>query len=305
MNNWILLASLLLSVGCLPLKKTTTPSVDVRHAITIDSLQAITDLRYFASDERGGRGVTSEGNEAARSYIEARFRALGLKNKAESYRQSFAIGAKTATNVIGWVEGKSKSDSFIVISAHFDHLGTLNGQIYNGADDNASGSAGLLALATYFAKHQPQHSILFAAFDAEEQGLLGAQAFVRQPPIALAQMKVNLNMDMIGRNKDNTLNICGANLFPELKALVQPLTQNQPISFTFLHDLPSDRGAQNWVRASDHSAFNDKGIPFLYFGVEDHEGYHKITDDFERIMPQFFVNAIRFVQQVTLKIDEQ
>src|SRR6185295_7198356 len=113
-------------------------------------------------------------------------------------------------NVLGQLPGTAAAfPQYILVSAHFDHIGTRNGQVFNGADDNASGTAALFALAKYYSVHPPKNSLIFAAFDAEESGLRGSQAFLKQPPVELNAIALDLNADMIGRDPDDKLFVVG------------------------------------------------------------------------------------------------
>jgi Zn-dependent M28 family amino/carboxypeptidase len=132
-------------------------------------------LRYFLLTD-------TKGAEMARTYLNKRFTAIGLNSFQElkGYEQPFSFETSNGTvqgkNMIGYIEGKS--DEVIVISAHYDHIGIIRNEIYNGADDNASGVAALLKFAAYFKAHKPNYTLIFAAFDAEEMGLQGAKALV-------------------------------------------------------------------------------------------------------------------------------
>ena len=219
----------------------------------------------------------------AREYVAARFAGLQLATFGDSYLQPFTIFLRggnevLGVNVVGYIEGSSGPESFIVITAHYDHLGVRNGEVFNGADDNGSGTAALMALAAYFAEHKPRHSIIFAALDAEEGGLRGARAFVERPPVALSQMAINLNMDMISHN-DRELYVVGTHHYPFLKPFVQRVVTEVEIALPFGHDSP-ELGTDDWTSQSDHAPFHGNGIPFLYFGVEDHPDYHQPTDVF-------------------------
>ncbi|HEY8479206.1 MAG TPA: M20/M25/M40 family metallo-hydrolase, partial [Spirillospora sp.] len=196
----------------------------------------------------------------------------------------------------------------IVLTAHFDHVGIgrpdeAGDSIYNGADDNASGTAALLALARYFREHTPAHSIVFAALDAEEMGLQGARAFVRTPPIPLDAVVINVNMDMVGRNDAGELYVAGTYHYPFLKPVVERIAERAPVRLLMGHDSPDLPQGQDWTSASDHGAFHAAGIPFLYFGVEDHEDYHRPTDEFDGIQPEFYSAAVRTVLATVLELD--
>jgi Zn-dependent M28 family amino/carboxypeptidase len=209
------------------------------------------------------------------------------------------------TNLFGYIRGNT--DSIIVVSAHYDHLGIKKGaagkdSIYNGADDNASGVGALLAIATYFKKHTPAHTLLFVSFDGEEEGLQGAKAFLKQPPVPVTQMVLNINMDMVSRNDKNELYVCGLNQFPQLKKYVD-LSPDGRVILLSGHDHPED-GADNWINQSDHYEFYKMKIPALYFGVEDHPDYHHLSDEFEHIQPSFYYQATQRVLKVILAADK-
>lgn len=265
----------------------------------------LNDLATLSSDAFEGRRTGTAGNQRARDYIVHRFDSLGLKYFGEGFvsgftfksRQDSAISGK---NVIGFIEGRGKG--YIVVSAHYDHLGIRNGQLYNGADDNASGTAALLYLAAYFAKHQPQHTLVFAAFDAEEMGLQGAKAFVSDPPVPLDDIRLNINMDMIAHNDKGELYAAGTFHYPVLKAYLK--SDNEKVKILLGHDDPK-LGHDDWTNQSDQGAFHEKGVPFLYFGVEDHADYHKPTDIFDNINADFYVAAVGQIQKIIAELDLQ
>lgn len=254
----------------------------------------LADLAWLADDARGGRGVGTPENAAVRDWIAGRFAELGLAPIGESYVHPFEGRRTRGANVAGVVAGTSDSDRTLVITAHFDHLGTQNGVVFNGADDNASGTAALLAAADWFRTHRPAHRLVFVALDAEEHGLQGARAFVAAAPIPLDAMAVNVNMDMVGRNDRGELYIAGTFHTPELAGILEPVVASAPVRLMFGHDRPGS-GSDDWTHQSDHAAFHDAGIPFLYFGVEDHDDYHRPTDDLAGIQPEFFVGATESV----------
>ncbi|MBL7979924.1 MAG: M28 family peptidase [Bacteroidetes Order II. Incertae sedis bacterium] len=273
-----------------------------------DSTQLLQDLRWLSSDILGGRRPDSPGGRAAAQYISAFFASHNLKFFKDEYFHPFTVSRGNASlsgkNVIGYIEGAEQPQIWMVISAHYDHVGTMNNQVYNGADDNASGTAGLLQIAAYFSKNKPKHSILFAAWDAEEMGLQGARAFMQEPAVPVDQIALNLNMDMISRNEQKEMYITGTHPYPFLKSIAEEGTRQSKIQIRYGHDRPEDHGAQNWVSASDHGVFHQAGVPFLYFGVEDHPDYHRPTDDFERIMPSFYFQAVQTILQVAISMDQ-
>jgi len=267
-------------------------------------------VRTLASDAYEGRRTGEAGNIKAAHYIEGRFEAYGLEKIKGSYRQPFQFYSRLlkkpfdAVNIWGMVEGTRYPDSFLILTAHYDHMGNRKGEIYNGADDNASGVGALLELARYFAKAPTDYSLIFVAFDAEEIGLKGAQYFTEEPPIPLTAITCNINMDMVGRNAQSEIYICGTKHYPQLLPALQPLAagQTEGLRVSFGHDSPDPRPIDDWTQASDHGYFHKAGIPFLYFGVEDHEDYHKPTDDADRIMPRFYHQVCELVRQAVLRL---
>jgi Zn-dependent M28 family amino/carboxypeptidase len=190
----------------------------------------------------------------------------------------------------------------VVLSAHYDHVGVRNGVVFNGADDNASGVAALLAVAAHYAAAPPQHSLLVALLDAEEAGLQGAKALMRAPPVPIASMIVDLNMDMVGRDPANKLFATGTYHFPYLKPMLEKSAQ-QPVVLAFGHDTPGEK--EDWTRDSDHYAFGEAGVPWIYFGVEDFDQHHKATDDAATIDRGLLAGAAATVIAVVQQVDTQ
>jgi Zn-dependent M28 family amino/carboxypeptidase len=250
----------------------------------------------LAADSMRGRLAGTPENARARAYVAAQFASAGLQPVAGSFEHPTEVRRDTvirrATNVAGLVRGRTNPDRFIVVTAHFDHVGVRNGEIYNGADDNASGTGALIELARWFARNQPENSILFVGLDFEEGGLIGARGFVANPPVPVSSMVLNVNMDMVGRNARNELYAAGTSHYPFLKPLLDSVALRSPITLRLGHDDPSGPPQDNWTTQSDHAAFHRAGIPFIYFGVEDHPDYHKPTDDVERLMPAFYAGAV-------------
>jgi len=189
------------------------------HSTIIDAPQLLRDLQTLSADDMQGRQVDTEGGAKARAFVIERFKASGIKPFGESYEQPFTFTAgrgaagttpeRHGVNVVGYIEGSRQPTRYIVISAHYDHIGVRNNVVNNGADDNASGTAALFAVAKYFSTHKPANSLLFAAFDGEESGLRGSRAFVAKPVVDAASMVIDLNMDMIGRDPNNLLYVVG------------------------------------------------------------------------------------------------
>jgi Zn-dependent M28 family amino/carboxypeptidase len=125
--------------------------------------------------------------------------------------------------------------------------------------------------------------------------LRGAREFVREPPVPSANIAVNVNMDMIGRNDKNELYASGAHHYPFLRTFLDSVAARSTIQLRFGHDNPAGPRGDDWTTQSDHGAFHSAGIPYIYFGVEDHVDYHRPTDDSDRLMPAFYAGAINTV----------
>ncbi|WP_461790288.1 M28 family peptidase [Pedobacter sp.] len=295
MRRLLFILPLAIQLGCGSVKEAKTANT-----------QLLKDVEILSSDEYEGRKSGTKGSELARAYLVKRLKEIGAEAHPAlgAYEQNFEIKGRNSVtkgvNLISYVKGKS--DDVIVVSAHYDHIGVIKEEVYNGADDNASGVGALLSYAKYFKEHQPNNTIIFALFDAEEMGLQGAKAFVANPPVALDKIKLNINMDMISHNDKSELYVVGTFKYPQLKKYI--ITTNPNIKLLLGHDDPK-LGHDDWTNQSDQGAFNAKNIPFLYFGVEDHKDYHKATDEFKNINQAFYTDAVGVIQEVIINIDKQ
>jgi Zn-dependent M28 family amino/carboxypeptidase len=261
-----------------------------------DAGKLIEDVRVLSADDMEGRSLDRPSITKAREYIKKRFIEVGLQ-PTEQVFDVRVRGQETPAkgiNYVATIKGKKNADRYSVITAHYDHLGIRTGETFNGADDNASGTAALFAIASYFKKHQPDHSLIFVALDAEEKGLVGARHFVANPPVAKDSVVLNVNMDMIGRNDRGELYAAGAFSYPHLKPVLEKVQAKAAVKLLLGHDDPK-LGMGDWTNQSDHAAFHAAKIPFIYFGVEDHKDYHRSTDDFAGIQPEFYVKAVETI----------
>jgi hypothetical protein len=286
-----------------------TPKEIVKYKVATNIAPELLSLqKTLSSDTFAGRG-TGE-NQKAQKLITTYFENIGLEKFNNSYSSKFTFkDRKTkkergATNIIGYIKGTKYPNKYIVIGAHYDHLGIVNDTIYNGADDNASGTAALLVLAKHFAKYQPQHSIIFAAFDAEELGLHGSKSFVDHPPVALKDIKLDFNFDMISRNPNNEIYVVGTFPYPQFKPLIDVLRKDSSLKVSYGHDDPKDKTKDYWMFSSDNGPFHEKGIPNITFSEEDHPSYHKPTGDFVNINPIFYQNVVKLIQKTIENIDQ-
>ena len=213
---------------------------------------------------------------------------------------------RTVKNVLGALPGSNPQlkDQWIVLGAHYDHLGlgnrnslapSLIGQPHHGADDNASGTAGVMELARIAKASKPQwkRSVLFMAFAGEEIGLLGSSNFVNHPTVPLANIDAMINMDMIGRVKDERLFVGGVGTSPELKPDLEELDKTSPVKVEF---------SESGYGASDHTSFNAKKIPVLFFFSGLHTDYHKPSDTADKINAEGAVQVLSLVYGLTSKL---
>ena len=284
-----------------------------QQAARIDRERLLADIRTLSSDSFAGRRVGTPGGLKGRAYVEAALRGSGARPFGSSYVQPFAMRARDssavdAANVVGVVRGTRHPGRYIVVSGHYDHLGIRpaaagGDSIYNGADDDASGTSAMLELARYFAAHPPENSMIFVGFDAEESGLRGARAFVANPPVPVDSIIMNVNMDMVSRNEKGELYAVGTLAFPVLKPFIERAQQTARVTLLTGHEGPNARGSDNWTSASDHGAFGAQRIPYIYFGVEDHPDYHRPSDEFRNIAPDFYVRVVETVLDFVLDVD--
>jgi hypothetical protein len=271
----------------------------------LDSAQLIRDLFALAADSMEGRRVGTPGGAKARTYLLARLRAAGVAPLADSFVSPFTAQGRGGTingaNLVGIVRGVRRPDSYIVLSAHYDHLGVRNGSTFPGADDNASGTCAVLAIGAWLAKNPPANSVIVALFDGEESGLLGAKAFVAKLPVPAEKIIANVNLDMVGRNEKGELWAAGATANPLLRPLIEATASVATVKLRLGHD--SGGGHEDWTDQSDQGAFNAKKIPWVYFGVEDHPDYHKPTDFPNRIPPGFFFGSATTVAEFVRRLD--
>ena len=284
-------------------------SAQTAPAIRVDAAQLVRDVEALAADDMQGRLPGTQGSNRARAYLIGRLKEAGVRPLGKTFERPFTFasagtGARQGINLVGVIPGSRNPDRYIVVTAHYDHLGVQHGEIFNGADDNASGVAALLAVGAHFSRAAPEHSLLLVATDAEELGLQGAYALMRDPPVPVSSMIVNVNIDMVGRDPGNRLFATGVHHWPFLKPYLEKVAQ-PPVVLAFGHDTPDD--PQDWTRDSDHFVFHQAGIPWIYFGVEDFDQHHRTTDDPATINRELLtgaaVTAIRAVQQFDLHLE--
>jgi hypothetical protein len=246
------------------------------------------EVRFLAADELRGRQPGEPEDLVTRMHIAERFACLGLTPVEGSYQQEFVDSRGRATaNVVGILDGgdPAVAGEIIVIGAHHDHLGVRQGKVYNGANDNASGVATVLAVAQAVRQRPqpPRRTIVFATFGSEELGLEGSYHYADHPPAGrpIEDVVYMINLDMIGTyfNDDQVYAFGSFSGTPARDALDE-LLPNHP-------DLTVELGASavevEGEGDSDYDAFCQKGIPYLYFFTEDDDCYHRPCDDTDRL----------------------
>lgn len=262
------------------------------------------DVGWLAADSLAGRGAGTDGAARARAGLTRRLADLGVAAPEDQagYERPFPLpGGGEGISLVGVIPGTVHPASVLIVSAHYDHLGVRGGVVFNGADDNASGVAAVLEIARSLREVPPEHTVVLALFDAEEQGLRGASAFVDRPPVPLGSVLAVLNLDMVARLDGGALWLAGGAHYPHLRRLAQPAVVGAAVPVRFGHDTGS--GRDNWTAASDHAPFHRAGVPFLYAGVEDHEDYHAATDDVERIDGAAFASSVDTLLRVVRALD--
>jgi len=276
----------------------------------------------LSNDSLEGRGTGSKGEEKAANYILQEFKKIGLKPMSDnnSYLKYFQFkqssnphGASekdttvkilNSKNVVGFLNNNSANT--IIVGAHYDHLGfgedqnsldaNPKGKIHNGADDNASGVAGVIEMARYFSTIKSNYNYLFLCFSGEELGLIGSKKFVDHADFNPAKINAMINMDMIGRLNDSTkkLMVYGVGTSPAFVNIVESSNSY----FKLVLD-------SSGVGPSDHTSFYLKDIPVLHFFTGQHSDYHKPSDDIEKINFAGEQKVLEYIIEIIKKIDTQ
>lgn len=282
------------------------PPGAVTDSVTRHLMQRLSAL---SADSMEGRRAGSAGSARARAWIVGELEHMGVPPAGESYTTRVTLrprGGSTDTigaNVVAKIPGTRGSGPVLVLSAHYDHLGVRNGEVFNGADDDASGCVALLTIAERLIRNRPLHDVVIAFFDAEESGMVGSRAFVADPPIPLERIGLNINLDMVARQDGGALWVSGTSHYPGLKPLALKVAESASIPVRFGHDTRDLKPGDDWTNSSDHAAFHAKGIPFYYLGVEDHPDYHKAGDEADKIDPVFYRGTTEFAAALVAAAD--
>ena len=269
------------------------------------------DISQLASAEFQGRKTATSGSHAAQTFLIARFKQLGLTPWHDSFAIPFTFEHQfstiTGTNLVATIPAKVPSQRWRIITAHYDHLGQKGSKFYPGADDNASGVAGMLAIAQRW-QQAPLNDInlMVVATDAEEPGLFGSYALVdllKNDP--MIEVELSVNLDMIGHpNRRRAIYMEGEKNLPQFETIKAQLLQKTQLCIrTHRSSLLSGRLQKtDWLRASDHYPFHKAGYKWVYFGVPPHAQYHTEDDTPDTLDTDFIVAVVETVYQL-LSID--
>ena len=274
------------------------------NSISVEAARA--HIGFLASDCLQGRKAGENGSRVAAAYIESMLRQYGIRPLNAEYRQHFDITLKFTwkkdsvnmkmANVIGMIPGR-KSDEYVIVGAHFDHVGIgtpVDGDsIYNGADDNASGVSAALQIARAFAESgiQPERNVIFAFWDGEELGLHGSAYFVRTCPF-LDKIKGYLNFDMIGRNNKPDIPQYVVYFYSDTKPVFGEWLKHDIAEYG-LRLIPDYRPSDKSIGGSDNVSFARKDIPIIWYHTDGHPDYHKPGDEALRINYDKVMNITR------------
>lgn len=278
-------------------------------------------VNVIADDSMLGRNTPSRGLEMTANYVASHFKRLGLEPGGDSggFIQRYPLGKAppvtspgslgydpySAPNTVGIVRGTDPAlrDEYVVISAHMDHVGvngaSVKDSIWNGADDNASGTAGVLALAEALAQSPPRRSVILLTVSGEEHGLWGSAWFAANPPVPIERMVANINLDMIGRNWKDSIVVIGVEHSDLGGTVARVNAANPGLGLTVIRD-PWPQ--ENFFGRSDHFNFARRGVPALFFFNGVHEDYHQPSDSPDKINAEKASRIARLVYHVTLAV---
>lgn len=312
----LLLFAIALTVSCNSAQNASSKKMtaeDYANTITAETLKK--HLYTFAGDDMEGRMTGENGNNKAAEYLRNFYIDEGIASPIEEKNYYQPIPASyfnkstkgnPSQNVVAFIKGSEKPEEIIVISAHYDHVGTKGGEIYNGADDDGSGTVSMLEMAKAFQKaanegNDPKRSILILHVTGEEIGLYGSKYYTENPLFPLANTVANLNVDMIGRigsekeGNDNYVYLIGSDkLSQELHDLSEDVNKrytNLELDYTYNDDNDPNR----FYYRSDHYNFAKNNIPVIFYFNGTHADYHKPTDTPDKIEYELMTKRVQLI----------
>lgn len=306
LRKQLYLFSFLLCLGSIPAsaQKNKDRVKEMMENLSKDEL--IKHLTIIAGDEMEGRKTGEAGQKMAANYLRNFYKKLEIealpgtddyfqKVPSEAMKRMFSPKLNDSENVVAYIKGSEKPDEYIVISAHYDHVGVTNGEIYNGADDNGTGTTALLEMArmlqiAYKNGNKPKRSIVFLHCTGEEYGLHGSRYFVNSKIIPLENIVADLNVDMIGRrdfvyekNKKDYIYLVGSDkLSTELHDISEAMNKKYT-NLTLDYTYNAEKHPEMIYYRSDHYNFAKFNIPVIFYYSGEHADYHKPTDTVDKI----------------------
>jgi Peptidase family M28 len=309
MKKFIIICFIIILSGCSASKSIVDEKSDnfliekYKNSITSDALKS--HLTIIASDEMEGRDTGSKGQKKAGLYLINHYKNnnITFPEGAENYFQKVPASFMNkyeneklpdSENILAFIKGSVKPDEVLVISAHYDHIGKQKGVIYNGADDDGSGTVALLEIAKAFKLaqnegHSPKRSILFIHMTGEEHGLYGSSYYSENPVFPLNNTITDINIDMIGRrdnfhkNSNNYIYIIGSNfLSTDLYNITEEVNKKY-INLDLDYKYNDKNDPERFYYRSDHYNFAKNGIPSVFLFNGTHADYHKPSDKIEKI----------------------
>ena len=306
LRKQLYLFSFLLCLGSIPAtaQKKKDRVKEMMENLSKDEL--IKHLTIIAGDEMEGRKTGEAGQKMAANYLRNFYKKLEIealpgtddyfqKVPSEAMKRMFSPKLNDSENVVAYIKGSEKPDEYIVISAHYDHVGVTNGEIYNGADDNGTGTTALLEMArmlqiAYKNGNKPKRSIVFLHCTGEEYGLHGSRYFVNSKLIPLENIVADLNVDMIGRrdfvyekNKKDYIYLVGSDkLSTELHDISEAMNKKYT-NLTLDYTYNAEKHPEMIYYRSDHYNFAKFNIPVIFYYSGEHADYHKPTDTVDKI----------------------
>lgn len=270
--------------------------------------QLFDDLMHLSSEALNGRKTNTQGALKAAQYISERFDSLGYQSQLQpfEYRSGF-FSSSVGNNVIANLTTHNALAPQLIITAHYDHLGSKGGKYFPGANDNATGVSALLFLAQQLKVNQPDFNIVFVAVDAEENGLHGSTFYVSTLDTSLPLL--NINLDMLGVKKRHpTLYAFTSrqqkHAVKNLTSLITTNSLNIKVTSSIYH---MNRLIKNnridWRKASDHYSFAQADIGYIYFGMGDDKHHHKSSDDFASIDQSMYLETVLYIEKFIRHLD--
>lgn len=303
-QNILLTALAFISIQSVEAQKNT----DLAHEglEMISKIELLKHLSIIASDEMEGRKTGEAGQKKAAEYIRSFYKKMGIdalpgtddyyqKVPSEAMKKMFSPKLNDSENVVAYIKGSEKPDEYLIISAHYDHVGVANGEIYNGADDNGTGTTAVLEMARVFQEmakkgHGPKRSVIFLHCTGEEYGLHGSRYFVNSKILPKEQMVTNLNVDMIGRtdiihqnDKKNYIYLVGSD---RLSLELHNISEQMNKKYTKLnldYTYNAEKHPEMIYYRSDHYNFAKFNIPVIFYYSGEHVDYHQPTDTVDKI----------------------